>query len=59
MPGEEWNGTHCTKCPTEHYKPEIGNNVTCKMCPTNEKAPDVGYANCGKISLVFQTIFFR
>ena len=47
MAGEEWNETHCTKCPAEHYKPDTGNNVTCNMCPTNETAPDVGYSNCG------------
>ncbi len=49
MPGEQWNGTHCVKCPAQHYKNDSGNLVPCAACPAGEVAPDVGYVECGEL----------
>ena len=58
MPGEEWNGTDCVKCPIDHYKQGIGNNISCEMCPVNETAPDTGYPVCGKKIHSFTYLLF-
>ena len=56
MEGEHWNGTGCEKCPVEHYKDVVGNNVTCQMCPDDETAPDVGHTKCGECEKTAESV---